>query len=132
MDDLAELQLRRARVQGEINRYLEAPADNDDERTRLLLETALLKREIIDIKIALINSTDVEEIKGFRGQIQTKEQQIETNKVLLHGLIQLRLLPPKTKEIRPSNSPPPPPKLLLLLIYCAILDPTSLSFSIHF
>jgi hypothetical protein len=85
-----ELQLRRREIQGEIDGYRGTPGYNDDERTRLLLETALLKREIIDIKIALINSTDVEEIKGFRGQIQTKEQQIETNKQL-----QLRLLPPR-------------------------------------
>jgi hypothetical protein len=99
MDDLAELQLRRREIQGEIDGYRGTPGYNDDERTRLFLETALLKREIIDIKIALINSTDVEEIKGFRGQIQTKEQQIGTNEVLLHDLIQLHLLPPQQMHV---------------------------------
>jgi hypothetical protein len=54
--NLAELQLRRQEIQGEINGYRGTAGYNDDERTRLKLETALLNREIIEI----------------RGQIQTK------------------------------------------------------------
>jgi hypothetical protein len=80
MDDPEELQLRRQKIQGEINGYRGTAGDNDDdERTRLKLETALLKLEMIDIKITATN------------EIKTKEQLL------------LRLLPPQTQEIQPGN-----------------------------
>jgi hypothetical protein len=55
MDDPEELRLRRQKIQGEINGYRGTAGDNDDERTRLKLETALLKLEMIDIKITATN-----------------------------------------------------------------------------
>jgi septal ring factor EnvC (AmiA/AmiB activator) len=92
MDGLAELEWRRVRVQGEIDRYVATLGDNDDERTHLLLETALLNRENIVIKIALINTTNDEERRR-------KEQQIETNKQLIHDLNQFRLLPTQQMQV---------------------------------
>ena len=73
-----ELLLRRREIQWEIDDYRATPGYNDDERARLLLETAILNLEIIDIKIALINTT-----KRRKEQIKTKEQQIKINKQLL-------------------------------------------------
>jgi hypothetical protein len=80
---MEELQLRRERVQQKINRYLEAVGDYDDERLDLLLDTAILKRDIIDLQMTLIDATNEEERRGLRGQIQTKEQQILTKEQLL-------------------------------------------------
>jgi len=76
MDELTELRLRRERAQGEVNRYLATPVDADDERLSLLLETALLKRDIIDIKIAFINTTNEEERRELEQDRRTKEQLI--------------------------------------------------------
>jgi hypothetical protein len=94
MEDVAELQLRRREIQGEINGYRGTPGYNDDERLRLQLKIACLDRDIIDINMTLINTTDDEERKDLRGQIQTKE----TNKQLL-----LRLLPPQQTQAHPSK-----------------------------
>jgi hypothetical protein len=89
MDQLEKLRLRRER---EINRYLAKPEDAEDERLDFLLKIALLEREIIDIKIALINTTNDEERRH-------KEQQIETKEQLL-----LRLLPPQQMVVaQPGN-----------------------------
>jgi hypothetical protein len=93
MDALAELDVRRARVQRKINRYLETAGDDDDEKLDLQLKIACLERDIFDLKIALINSTNQEE------RIR-KEQQIDTKEQLL-----IRLLPPQQTQVaQPGNS----------------------------
>jgi hypothetical protein len=51
------LQLRRDRVQREINGFRGTVGSND-EKLRLKLKIALLGRDIFDIKIALINTTN--------------------------------------------------------------------------
>jgi hypothetical protein len=92
MDDLAELELRGREIQAEIDGYRGTAGYCHDERLRLLLEIALLKREIIGFKISLLNTTNEEERTRKEQQIETKEQQILV-------LNQLRLLPPQQMAV---------------------------------
>lgn len=96
MNDLAELELRRGEIQEEINGYRGTPGYNYDERLRLLLEIALLKRDMIDIQISLINTTNEEERRHKKQRIDTKVQLIDTKEQFL-----IRLLPPQ--PMRPGN-----------------------------
>jgi hypothetical protein len=85
---MEELQLRKEEIQVEINGYRGTPGYKEDQIIRLLHEAAILKRENIDLQMTLIDTTNEEERKDLRGQIQNKEQQIQTKEQLI-----LRLLP---------------------------------------
>jgi hypothetical protein len=91
--------LRRKRVQAEIDGYQGTAGYCHDERLRLLLEIALLKREIIDNKIALVNITNERREEEER---RRKEQQIDTNEKKLHDLNQLRF-PPQQMVVAQSG-----------------------------
>jgi hypothetical protein len=91
---MEELQLRKEEIQVEINGYRGTPGYKEDQRIRLLHEAAILKRENIDLQMTLIDTTNEEERKDLRGQIQTKEQQIQTNEQLI-----LRLLPQQQMQV---------------------------------
>jgi hypothetical protein len=105
MRDLAELQFLRQEIQRRIARYVGTPDYEADEKLYLQLQIARLERDIIDIKITLINTTNDEERRHKEQQIETKEQQIETKEQLLHDLNQLRLLPPQQMVVakKPGN-----------------------------
>jgi hypothetical protein len=97
MNVLAELELRRREIQEEIDGHRGTAGYIRDERLRLQLESALLERDINDIKIALINTTNEEERRE-------KEQQIVTKAKLIHNLNELRLLPPQQIQVaQPGN-----------------------------
>jgi hypothetical protein len=72
--DERELALRRARIQEEIDTYLQTP---DTPEIRLLLDIATLKREIIDIKIELLQTTNADERARKEAKIERKEAKIE-------------------------------------------------------
>jgi septal ring factor EnvC (AmiA/AmiB activator) len=99
---LMELGLRRERVQGKINRYLATVGDYDDERLDLQLQIACLERDIIDIKIALINTTNDDERRRKEQQIETKEQQIETKEQLILTQ-QMQVVQLQQPQAQPGN-----------------------------
>jgi hypothetical protein len=90
--------LRRKRVQAEIDGYQGTAGYCHDERLRLLLEIALLKREIIDNKIALVNITNERREEEER----RRKEQIDTNEKKLHDLNQLRF-PPQQMVVAQSG-----------------------------
>jgi hypothetical protein len=77
--------------------YRRTAGSNDDERTRLLLETALFKRKIINIQIALIHTTNDEKRRALEQDQRALEQDRRTNEQL-----QLRFLPPQ-QMAQPGN-----------------------------
>jgi hypothetical protein len=100
-----ELGLRRERVQRKINRYLATVGDYD-ERLDLQLQIACLERDIIDIKIALINTTNDDERRRKEQQIETKEQQIETKEQLILSLLptqQMQVVQLQQPQAQPGN-----------------------------
>lgn len=72
--DLAEHELRKQELQEEINGYRGISGYNNDKILRLQLETALLKRDIIDIQITLLNTTNEEEKRYLNEGKRIKEQ----------------------------------------------------------
>jgi hypothetical protein len=78
--DERELTLRRARVQAEIDTYLQTP---NTPEIRLLLDIATLEREIIDIKIELLQTTNADERARKEAEIAEKKAEIVLNKQLL-------------------------------------------------
>jgi hypothetical protein len=89
--DERELALRRARVQTEIDTYLQTP---DTPEIRLLLDIATLKREIIDlnikindIKIELLQTTNADERARKEAEIERKEADIERKKAEIKNAI---------------------------------------------
>ncbi len=91
------LRERKQDYQEEIDGYKAIPGYKNNERIRLQLEITYLnigiiqiKEEIIQIRIALRETTTPQEIKEKETQIENKEQLILINKQLI-----LRLLPPQ-------------------------------------
>jgi hypothetical protein len=105
MNVLAELELTRREIQEEIDGYRGTAGYCHNERIRSQLKIACLEREIIGFKISLLNTTNEEERTR-------KDQQIETNKHLIHDLYQHRLLPPQQMVVAQ------PGKFLFLFLYC--------------
>jgi hypothetical protein len=74
MNDLKELELRRSEIQDQIDGYRGTPCYTTNEIFQLQLETALLKRDIINIQITLLNTTNEEERRDLneeRKRLQT-------------------------------------------------------------
>jgi hypothetical protein len=90
---MEELLLRRQDIQVEIDDSRGRPGYNANERIRLYLEKASLKRDIIDLERDLLNTTNEGRIDSLRGQIQTKKHLIETKEQLL-----LHLLPAQQQQ----------------------------------
>jgi hypothetical protein len=75
-----ELELRREEIEAEITDIRGTAGYRDNAALRLLLETALLKREINEIKMELLQTTNADErarkqamIAEIRAEIKRKE-----------------------------------------------------------
>jgi hypothetical protein len=94
--DERELALRRARVQAEIDTYLQTP---NTPEIKLLLDIATLEREIIDIKIELLQTTNADERARKEAEIERKEKDIKRKELLILNLKPAHAGPPGKKII---------------------------------
>jgi hypothetical protein len=83
---MEELQLRKEEIQVEINGYRGTPGYKEDQRIRLQLRIACFERDIINNKIALINTTNDEERRALEQDQRALEQDRRTQEQLLHDL----------------------------------------------
>jgi hypothetical protein len=97
-----ELELRRVEIEAEITGIRGTAGYRDNAALRLLLETALLKKEINDlnikindIKIELLQTTNADERARKEAKIERKEAKIERKEaeIVLNKQLILKLTP---------------------------------------